>query len=157
MSCAEIFQLDTYGMILFKTTLEIQYLTWKDFFEIPTLSIWSHTGQQLRVQDCFLSLLPHIYHMYIGAGAGCVVNAKIPIISSKLVCSSNTRDIQVQSFQFFHWYIMIQVIVKTYLRVTSNYMIKVLSHWTSLQGSWTRWPLKVPFNSNDSMIQWFHE
>jgi len=25
----------------------------------------------------------------------------------------------------------------------------------SMQGSWTRWPLKVPSNSNDSMIQWY--
>lgn len=26
----------------------------------------------------------------------------------------------------------------------------------SLQGCWTTWPLKVPFNPNCSMILWFH-
>jgi len=27
----------------------------------------------------------------------------------------------------------------------------------SLQGSWTRWPLKIPSNSKDSMSVWFYE
>ena len=30
-------------------------------------------------------------------------------------------------------------------------------HPCSLQGSWTRWPLRVPSNSNDSVILWFYD
>ena len=45
-------------------------------------------------------------------------------------------------------------------RLSRSGWTKLWATWSSwgclcsLQGSWTRWPLKVPSNSNDSMILW---